>query len=183
MGGVTSLGIRYPVLKEVVEASDFQDMAEDIDGIINSLAVKRALIRKRLSAKVRNTLFDSVPAATNVTLTYDTEDWDVGSISDLGVANDRLTLVSGVWLIHGLAFSSSWTTETMGRLSILVNGATVNAAAHISTTGAIADYVRATGLLISGSDGDYVGLRARWVGTGGPALWSGRLSAIRLRGL
>jgi hypothetical protein len=177
----TSLGIRYPTMKEVIDAADFQATADDIDALLLALATKRSLVRNRLGAHITGAS-NSVAVATDVDLVFNTEVWDVGGISNLGVNNQIMTLTSGIWFVAGVALAASWTTVDAARVGVTLNGA-LHTAHQLSRNTQTLAYIRTAGVIVSGADGDQIGLRAHWNGTGGPAGFSPRLTALRIRPL
>lgn len=175
----TSLGIRYPSMKEVIDAADFQTMAEDIDSLLFALNTKRSLARKRLSSSITGSA-NSVAVTTLQNLVFTTETWDVGGLANLGVNNDRMTVPSGVYLVLGSAFITGWTTVDFARLAVTHNG-TIHTGHQLSRNSLISANLQVTALVVNGADGGILRLQAYWAGTGGPADWIPKMTALRLR--
>ena len=100
MPGTTSLGIRYPFQNETVNQASWQNMANDIDGLLTQLGVLRDATVNPATAQIFGS-GTSVTLATNVTgnLTFNFENWDTAGYANLGVNNDRFTVQPGVFYV------------------------------------------------------------------------------------
>ena len=79
MGGMTSLGIRYPYVGEVIDADSYQDMADEIDALFTSLDAIRDLAVSHPSARITGGVATAVATATTTTVTaFTAETWDTG---------------------------------------------------------------------------------------------------------
>jgi hypothetical protein len=129
--GATGLGIPYPLEAEVVDANSVQNLANSVDALLNTAFTAANLSRSRPAAlAVRDTTtqsFTSGVALANVT--YTTEHYDNDAMCNLGVNNERLTVVTaGVYCVYfAWAVPSSNSSQfTSSNTVITVNGAIVS---------------------------------------------------------
>ena len=127
----TPRGYTYPLLSDVQNfPAQIQDLAQDIDADVEALddAIQAAFNRDsaRLSGPVGGTQAVASGAA-GVTVTYSTEEYDNAGMANLGVNNDRLTIVNGgVYLIVAhVTFGPGPNTTWGARLQFVTTGATV----------------------------------------------------------
>ena len=182
MPGVTPLGLRYPLPWETVTAQSFQDLSEDIDGVLDNLDVLRTSARVPQMASVFMPASTSVPQGVTTALTFTSELVDTANIVNLGVNNDRMTLGAGLWFCTGHAFLSGATTNTGTQLHFNLNSALV-AFHRIDDTSFVTHGIMVQALIYVPTPGSILQLMGTWFGTGGPASWSGRMDAWRVRGL
>lgn len=178
MAGTTAnYSLRYPGLYDPVDALSWQNLADDIEGALAALDVKRQGALNRPSARMvagNNSVADS----TTTTMTFGSETFDNANLVSISGAPDRMTLSAGLWLVMAEAdLGFGYTTVTSFRTIISVNGA-----AHTSmkTAGVLQPKSHLTALVLAGS-GDILRLLVRWTGTGGPGSISGAMTATRIR--
>jgi hypothetical protein len=178
----TSLGIRYPSPYDTVDATSWQNLASDVDGLLTALGTKRDAALKPSSARVLGPGTQTVPATTPTVVTYTIEEWDVGGIANLGVNNDRLTLTPGFWYVQGMIWYDGITNPNHTEVDITLN--TVQVAQN--RIGPIySGYCMQAAILIPVTTaGDFVQMVAGWSGAGGPStLIRATMDAIKLRNL
>lgn len=98
----TPRGISYPLFTDPVNSlqPSIQDMATDLDTLVQQLVTRLTAPRPagRMSATANQTL---TPFVAN-TLTYSTEDFDVGSMIDIPTNNTRIRITAqGIYLVGG----------------------------------------------------------------------------------
>lgn len=185
MPGTTSLGLRYPLPSETVTAQSYQDLAEDIDSVLDTIDLLETKARVPQMAMV--TLFGStvsVPQAVHTLITFDIENIDNASIANLGVNNDRLTLSAGIWFVNGYALASGGTTVTAVQLQFYVN-TVLHSFNRIDDSSAFTTKnITAQSVVKAPVNGTILQMYAFWSGTGGPATWSSpTLRVYRIREL
>lgn len=187
MPGMTSLGLRYPFMSEVVDAQSWQDLADDIDAQLTALDVLRDEVLHPQTASVSRFLGSLVGLAanTNGLCTFDTENWDVGGLANLGVNNERLTLTQGIWWVQASANIDfgTITTLTYVQAAPLLDGVIMGMAMTDTTTQMPGDTTGFAVVPVFAASG-VLQLRVRWNGTGGPATFNdASLRAVKLRDL
>lgn len=184
MPGSTSLGLRYPLPWETVTAQSYQDLAEDIDSVLDTIDLLETKARVPPMAMV--TLFGSnvtVPQAVHTVVTFDSEVMDNANLSNLGVNNDRLTLSAGVWFVNAYALATGGTTTTAVQLQFYVN-TVLHSFNRIDDSSFVTKNITAQSVVKASVDGTILQLYAFWSGTGGPATWvSPMLRVYRIREL
>lgn len=178
----TSLGIRYPGPHDVVDATSWQNLASDVDGLLSAIEVKRAAVAKPPSARVLGSGSQTVAVTTPTTVVYTTEEWDIGGLVNLGVNNDRITLTPGIWIITGTIFYTSQATIAHIEVDLNLNGAQFVQNRIGPFYASAVPQMQATGIVICTVAGDFVSMTAGWSGTGGPAvLFQSYLEAVKIR--
>jgi hypothetical protein len=183
MPGTTSLGLRYPFPSETVTAQSYQDLAEDIDSVLDTLDALRTQARVPEMAIVQwpggGT---SVTQGVTTTLTYGTEVVDTAGLANLGVNNDRLTLSAGIWLINGWASISGGTTTSGTQLQFHLNAA-LHSFHRIDNSSFPSKETNGQALIHVAAAGSILQMNAAWFGTGGPQTWFASLHAWKVREL
>lgn len=178
----SNYGLRYPGPYDTVDATSWQNLATDIDTVMSTVEAKRLAAAKPPSARIFNDSTQLLVQGVPATITFVTEDWDVGGLANLGVNNDRLTLGTGVWLVSAGMRFFGMTNVNEVEVNITVNG--VNYCQYRIGglyAGAI-PITQVTGLVVATAPTDYVTMVAAWVGTGGPATaLGGWLQALKIR--
>jgi Tfp pilus assembly protein FimT len=179
----TSLGIRYPIGKDVITDLAYANLANDVDALLAALQVKRTAATHLNTARVRLTTPQNITAATATDLVYQVEDWDVGTLANLGVNNERLTIDNGIWFVTGQAQGSGTTTMTSSRAMLTLNG-TVVYAHKTDQTSTQGTSQTVSGLVINNAGPSPLRLQNLWTGTGGPSsIIFASLTAIFIRPL
>lgn len=186
MPGYTSLGIQYPLQNEVVDATSWQTMADDIDALLTSLDALRDVAVSRPTAAISGGSTGLAVNTDGVLSGFTVEDFDTGGYANLGVNNDRLTLPTGVFWCQAKANMTGATTIAMTRTGLLVGGTTIWAMQQQDTyaAGANPGNIRSSGIVVITSASTTLQARIRWSGTGGPATFlSQELAAYKVRDL
>lgn len=179
MPGTTSLGIRYPLQNEIVSASAWQDMSDDIDALLTSLDALRDVAVSRPTARISGGS-TSVAVSTDVFMsTFSSVDWDTGNYADLVADDDRLTLPSGIFWCYTKANLSGTTTLQMARTGIVSGGTTVwGMQTQDDYTSTSASSLRSSALVMLTAASTIIQARIRWSGTGGPATCNSQELAV-----
>lgn len=179
MPGTTSLGIRYPLQSEIINATSWQNMSEDIDALLTSLDALRDTAVSRPTARISGGT-TSVAVNTDVFMsTFNSVDWDTGGYADLGANDDRLTLPSGIFWCVTKGNISGTTTLAMARTGIVSGGATVwGMQEQDDYTSTVASTIRSSALVMLTAASTIIQARVRWSGTGGPATCNGQELAV-----
>lgn len=112
----TPRGITYPLYTDLVSNTQlyFQDMATDMDGLVQLFSDRMDAAAMRPAAKVSGLSNQALAANTNVTTTWSGEDFDNGGMVDLAVSNTRIQLLElGIYIV-GASVGVSNTTGTYG---------------------------------------------------------------------
>ncbi len=168
MPGMTSLGIRFPLQGETVDATSWQNMANDIDALMTSLDTIRDRATKPESAMIRDTIgsVTTTPASnTDGVLHFSQVSWDTSTFANLGANNDRLTLSTGVYYATATSDISAYTTMTQARIGLLT-GSTLWAAQSIDTVSDGSLFLVASGVVVVTAAATALQVRCRWNGTG-----------------
>lgn len=183
MPGITPLGIRYPLPWETVTAQSYEDMANDIDGVLDGLDLLRTQARVPEMALVDwGGVSTSVPQGVTTTLTYAFEDFDTAGLANLGVNNDRLTLSAGLWFVNAWASTSGGTTNTGTQLQLHLNTA-LHSFHRVDNSSFTSKDINVHGLLYVPVGAAVLQANAAWFGTGGPMTWFPYLFAWKVRNL
>lgn len=183
MPGTTPLGLRYPYPWETVTADSFQNLAEDIDTVLDGLDVLRLQARVPAQASVLQAgAGNNVTVAVGTGLTWDTEVYDTAGLVNLGVNNDRFTLSTGLWFCTAWANTSGGTTTTGTHLQFNVAGV-LHTFHRIDNSSITGKNISAQALIPITAAGTILQLVATWTGTGGPQVWTSRMQAWKVRDL
>lgn len=183
MPGATPLGLRYPYPWETVTAQSYQDLAEDIDSVLDSLDLLHTSVRVPAQAAILHAgAGTSVTQAVTTNLTFDTESYDTASLANLGVNNDRLTLSSGIWFANGWAFTTGGTTTSGTQLQLMLATA-LHTFHRIDNSSFTGKSINVQGLLHVPINGTILQMAGAWFGTGGPQTWFARLQVWKVREL
>lgn len=112
----TPRGISYPLYTDPISGTQayFQDMATDMDGLVQQLDDRLDAARHRPAVKISafsNQLL--TPFVAN-TVTFDFEDFDRGGMADIAVSNTRIQLLERGIYIVGASLSCTPATGTWG---------------------------------------------------------------------
>jgi len=185
MPGATPLGLRYPLQGETVDATSWQNLAEDIDTLMTQLDGLRDANLRPITASVTGSGGSAVTATgVDGVLTYNLESWDTANLANLGVNNDRLTLSTGIWFARAnTSFLSGTGAITFTRTGLLLGGVLWQSM-EMSTATSVTGNMVATGCLVVTVAGTILQQRVRWNGAGGPGTWSGgTLQVYKIREL
>lgn len=114
-GASPGLALPFPFENETVDALSVKNFADAVDAALNSSITAGTLTTKRPAALIKRTTgtqsFASGAALAN--LTYTTEMFDNDGMGNVGVNNERLTVVTaGVYMITSFWFLDPSTNET-----------------------------------------------------------------------
>lgn len=137
----TPRGYTYPLLSDTQNfPAQIQDLAQDIDADVEALdnAIQAAFNRDsvRVSGPVGGT--QSIPSSSSgASVTYSTEEYDNAGMANLGVLNDRVTVVNeGIYLVTAHITFAAGPNATWGAfLSINTTGASVTQPVALSRQG------------------------------------------------
>lgn len=169
MPGYTSLGIPYPLMGEVVDASDFQDMSTYVDTLLSQLDALRDLAGTKPLAAMSG---GSVVTATGVNGTvanYSSIVFDNASYADLGVHPNSFLVPPGLYWASCGGFLSGATTVAQKRLAILYNGFIWGGQSTDVLTSGNGTMSVASGTIVATAPTNTIEVRTFWSGTGGPA--------------
>lgn len=165
-------GIVYPCGDDTIDTGIFQEFAESLDAAFVAGQAELDAATKRPTAQVyQNGLVAiAITAATDTTCTYTTEVFDNGGMANLGVNNDRLTIVVGgvYWVELMIQITGGFTTLTSQSAILQVNGSDFYRYKSRALSIA-ADGFAHFSIPVNLYPGDTLIGRARWTGTGGPA--------------
>jgi hypothetical protein len=186
MPGTTSLGIRYPLMTEVVSASAWQDFADDVDTALTNLETLRTGALQRMSVSLSSATQTTTPAsATDAQNRYDTIDWKSDTSITVNLVSpgvySYVQLPAGVWFIRASATASGWTTMTMFRSGIWNNAGTTQyqLGSSATITGGTTTKTTAAGVVMLPVATNMIGL-VRWVGTGVATIENALFQAYRI---
>lgn len=184
MGGTTSLGIRYPFMSEVVDATSWQDMAEDIDALMTSLDTIRDLAVGHPTARITGGTASAASATTTTVTNYSAVTWDTAGYANLGVNPSQLTVPPGIYFVGASILGGSVTTLAMSRLQV-ITGATVWGGQMVDITGSTSVGISCPATLVyTTAPTTAIQASVRWQGTGGPSLYTfGTLQVMQVRAL
>jgi len=163
---------------EAINAATFASFATAVEAAVSGVDVLRTLSLNRDSALVAASVGTNVAVGVATTITYDTEQWDVGGLANLGVSNDRLTIQrNGVYMFR-FGSNSEVAATTMTSCAVII---TKNAVAFAErkqdiTAGTSTHGVQASAMS-SCVAGDIIRVQYLWTGTGGPLAITARLGA------
>lgn len=183
MPGTTSLGLRYPMPWETVTAQSYEDLANDIDNVLDVLDALRTQARVPEMALVTYPGGGtSVAQGVTTLLTYGTEVVDTANLANLGVNNERLTLSAGIWFVNAYAITSGGTTTSGTQLQFHLNTA-LHSFHRIDNSNFPSKEINGHTLMWVPIDGSILQVNAAWFGTGGPMTWFASLQAWKVREL
>jgi hypothetical protein len=179
MPGTTPLGLRYPFQGETVDATSWQNLATDIDGLMTTTQGLRTKAFHPQTASIGNSGGNVLPVTTasggSALMLFNVVNWDNASLVNLVANNDRITVGPGIWWARTTVSSlDSWTTLTYMRAGIIDATGSTWAFAQVDTvsTPAIAGAVTTNALIVNRSPTLAIQMLVSWVGTGGPARWA-----------
>lgn len=186
MPGATPLGLRFPLQGETVDATSWQNLANDIDALMTTVDGLRDRAIKPATAAIQGS-FTGTAVATGVDSVYNdftNVNWDNAGFANVGVNPDRLTLSTGVYYASALGSLTAYTTLTFFRVGLLAGGR-IWAMQHVDTLAAASfPAAQAAGVVVVTAPATALQMRIRWNGTGGPAtVFDGLLSVYKIREL
>jgi hypothetical protein len=112
----TPRGISYPLYTDPISNTQvyFQDMATDIDTLVEQFSDRMDAAAMRPSAKASGLANQALAPLTNVTCIWSAEDFDNAAMINLGVNNTFITLTEQGIYIVGASIGLSNTLGTYG---------------------------------------------------------------------
>ncbi len=98
----TPLGISYPLYTDPVANTQayIQDMAQDMDTLVDQLTDRLVAASQRPAAKVNSIAAQSITPFVATTVTWSLEEFDRGGMVDLATNNTRIQLLEqGIYLV------------------------------------------------------------------------------------
>jgi hypothetical protein len=188
MPGMTPLGLRYPLQGETVDATSWQNLANDIDTLMTTINTIRTTAFHTPTASVGNvsgTLPISVASSTLVDMRYNNVNWDTASLVNLVANDDRITVGTGVWYVRFTARSwSGMGTLVTGISYIRDTGGTFWSEQSIQNLGSPSSGgpLSCSGVVVNQAASLGIKGTVAWNGAGGPATYNGAaLQVYRLR--
>lgn len=167
-GATANLSLRYPLIDETVDATSYQNLANDID---TQLTVANSLLQSNLHRPIVSAFFLNAPVTVATTTNMFFTDGNYFSIpstfhSTSVNADQFIVPTTGLYLATaGLVFSNVGGAATGGTVGITVNAVSRYGASNNGNFSAGFTFARAKGLLTL-SAGDIVRCQSRWNGTG-----------------
>lgn len=167
-GTSPTLGIPFPYLNEVADAVSVENLADEVDTELAASITAATLTTRRPAALIKRTTGTQsfATGAGFANLTFTTEMYDNDGMGNLGVNNERLTVVTpGVYFISALAFldtSYNETEVTSLQTIITINGAILAGRKMRFGLGG------AFGMMHRLSAADIIRVQFTWTGTGSP---------------
>ena len=172
-----NFGIRYPCVGETIDASTFQDFADDVENALALTEGRMTAALNRPAGRVQRNTNQSFVVNVTTDMTYDFEVFDNDGLGNLGVNNDRMTIQSaGVYLAKvWISQIAGWTTLTSTSVIISQNGvARYQKKGPQGATVPANPWIACMGVLECAA-GDIIRGRLLWTGTVGPATGMGEL--------
>lgn len=121
----TPLGISYPLYTDPISGTQtyFQDMATDMDGLVQQLDDRLDAAAARPGVRVVSFANQAIPANTATTATWAGEDFDQGGMADIAVNNTRIQLIERGIYIVGASLVMAPAAGTWGAQATLVGSA------------------------------------------------------------
>ena len=158
MPGATPLGLRYPFQGETVDATSWQNLATDIDGLMTTTQGLRTTAFHPPTASIGNSGGNVLPVTTasggSALMLFNVVNWDNASLVNLVANNDRITVGPGIWWARTtVSLLDSWTTLTYMRAGIIDALGNTWAFAQVDTvsTPAFAGAVTTNALIVNRS--------------------------------
>jgi hypothetical protein len=172
-GATTVQAFPYPFLNEAATPVSVQNLANQIDTRLTAKDTARSTAMRRDTARI-NRISGSISLAINTinNQTFDTESWDVGGLANLGVNNERITIVkTGLYYVHGSYIGTAMAnTATVIEAAINRNGTSFikhkESLSDLGGAGTQDRYIQVAGVK-SLTAGDIIQLQAFWNGSGG----------------
>lgn len=170
MPGVTPiLGLRYPTIGDTVDATSFQNLAQDIDSqmtIIDALKTKNT-VKGRVYAS--NTA-QAITVATPTILTFQTNQWlNPASFHSTSVNTDQFVIpYTGLYFAACAVLGSGLPSTTTSSLATLTLNGTAYYTVSRDHNGVAAGFNRdmePQGLFLANT-GDVIRCSVTWTGTG-----------------
>jgi hypothetical protein len=187
MGGMTSLGIRYPYQSEVVDSESWSDLAVDVNALLTELDDIASVANTRPSVEVVNGSRAGLATGVNQVLQTFTLVWDTGNFWDPAQTDRIILREPGLYYVFcGGSFQTGATTTTARRVAILANAGVEWQSRKIdamASTGNGNDSA-VSGMVVSTVADTTIQMRVQWTGTGGPVTFtSGNIKAYLIREL
>lgn len=167
-GASPTLALPFPFQDEVGDAVSVENLADAVDAALLSAITGATLTTRRPAALIKRTSGTQsfATGAGFANLTYTTEMFDNDGMANVGVDNERLTVVTpGVYLIGSFWFLDTATNETQVTSQtaiITINGSILaGRKMRFGVGGAIAMVHRL-------SAADIIRSQFQWVGTSSP---------------
>lgn len=166
-GTTTTYSIPYPYETETVTSVSVKNLADTVDGLLNTQITAANNAAKFPAALIkRDTGTQSFATGAGLAnLTHTTEHYDNNGMANLGANSERLTIATaGVYMITGAVFTDSSNNEniTMAELTLTLNGTLISARKGRWTRGLHVAHMKRLAVA------DILRLQYRWVGTSSP---------------
>ncbi|MEW2127117.1 hypothetical protein AB0891_25695 [Streptomyces sp. NPDC007259] len=124
----TPRGITYPLLSDPVSMTQpaIQDMAMDLDGLVQQLATRLNAAAHRPAGRMSATANQLLTPFIDNTITFATEDFDIGGMIDIPTSNSRIRITEqGLYLV-GASLSLTTFNGIWGIRATIINSTTSN---------------------------------------------------------
>lgn len=125
MPQTTPLGISYPLYTDPISSTQaaFQDMATDMDGLVELLDTRLDAAAQRPAVRISALANQSMTPFVANTVTFSTEDFDVGGMANIPVSNTRIQLIERGMYIVGAMLNMAPAPGTWGAQATIVGSA------------------------------------------------------------
>lgn len=106
-GTTPAKGIRYPILSEAGDPNVIAAETFDMDTMANADDALRVIALTQRGARIYHTAPPTIVKAVQTKLTFNTVDFDPNGLTNLGVNNDRFTIIRSGLYLFGLTISWS----------------------------------------------------------------------------
>ena len=178
MPGTTSLGLRYPLMGETVDATSWQNLANDIDALMTTVQNLRTKAFHTPTASIGNTGSGSLNINTAsgalADMQFNAVNWDTATLANLGVNNDRVTVPPGIWYVRFTAgLLQGFTTATFISVYVRDGAGTIWGAQQTgNVTSGLPGPLTVDTLVLTTAAATAIKGSVIWVGTGGPGQWT-----------
>lgn len=120
----TPLGISYPLYTDPIANTQayFQDMATDMDGLVQQLDTRLAAAAARPGVLIVSFTGQALPPATPTVVTFSGENFDQGGMADIATNNTRIQLLERGIYVVGASISLASTVAPAGGYQAALNG-------------------------------------------------------------
>lgn len=127
MGGTTTQGLRYPYLDEVITSVSQKNLADDIDGALDTDDTALQLGLHRPSARLTRSASQTSTGNAAVNPTWAVEVYDTDTMGNIGTNNERMTIkTAGLWMFGATLLPTGYgASHVAWHLGITKNGTVV----------------------------------------------------------
>lgn len=104
-GPTPGKGIRYPLMSEAGDPNVLMAMVFDLDAMASADDALRTTALTQRGARITNSVGPNITKATNTKLTYDTLVYDPNGLTNLGLNNDRFTIIRPGLYLFGVTLA------------------------------------------------------------------------------